>query len=80
MLLGSNATVEVIGGDVQDALLVPVDALRDLGGEYAVFVQDENGELKMRMVEVGLMDYTYAEILSGLEEGEIVSTGIVQTN
>jgi hypothetical protein len=43
-------------------------------------VQDENGELKMRMVEVGLVDYTYAEILSGLEEGEIVSTGIVQTN
>ena len=80
LLLGANATVEVIGGDVQDALLVPVDALRDLGGEYAVFVQDENGELKMRMVEVGLMDYTYAEILSGLAEGEIVSTGIVQTN
>ena len=80
LLLGSNATVEVIGGDVQDALLVPVDALRDLGGEYAVFVQDENSELTMRIVEVGLMDYTYAEILSGLEEGEIVSTGIVQTN
>lgn len=80
LLLGSNATVEVIGGDVQNALLVPVNALRDLGGEYAVFVQDENGELTMRIVEVGLMDYTYAEILSGLEEGEIVSTGIVQTN
>jgi HlyD family secretion protein len=80
LLLGSNATVEVIGGDVQDALLVPVNALRDLGGEYAVFVQDENGELTMRIVEVGLMDYTYAEVLSGLEEGEIVSTGIVQTN
>jgi RND family efflux transporter MFP subunit len=80
LLLGANATVEVIGGDVQNALLVPVGALRDLGGEYSVFVQDENGELKMRMVEVGLMDFTYAEILSGLEEGEVVTTGIVQTN
>lgn len=80
LLLSSNATVEVIGGDVQDALLVSVEALRDLGGEYSVFVQDDNGELTMRIVEVGLIDYTYAEILSGLEEGEVVSTGIVQTN
>jgi len=80
LLLNSNATVEVIGGDVEDALLVSVEALRDLGGEYAVFVQDDSGELTMRIVEVGLIDYTYAEILSGLEEGEIVSTGIVQTN
>ncbi|MCD4671224.1 MAG: efflux RND transporter periplasmic adaptor subunit [Anaerolineaceae bacterium] len=80
MLLGLNATIDVISGDVQNALLVPIEALRDLGGEYSVFVQDANGELKLRMVEVGLMDYTYAEILDGLEEGEIVSTGIVQTN
>ena len=80
LLLNSNATVEVIGGDVQDALLVSVEALRDLGGEYSVFVQSDNGELTMRMVEVGLIDYTYAEILSGLDEGEVVSTGIVQTN
>jgi len=80
LLLGANATVEVISGDVEDALLVSVDALRDLGGEYSVFVQDDAGELTMRIVEVGLMDYTYAEIISGLEEGEIVSTGIVQTN
>jgi hypothetical protein len=30
-------------------------------------------------VEVGLMDYSYAEIISGLEQGDQVSTGTVET-
>jgi hypothetical protein len=31
------------------------------------------------MVDVGLMDFSFAEILSGLEVDETVTTGIVQT-
>jgi len=31
-------------------------------------------------VEVGLMDFSFAEILSGLEQGDLVTTGIVETN
>jgi hypothetical protein len=58
---------------------VPVEALRDLGeGEYAVFVVVD-GEPVLRVVEVGLVDITSAEILSGLEAGEVVSTGNTQT-
>jgi multidrug efflux pump subunit AcrA (membrane-fusion protein) len=76
---GLNATVEVIAGRAENALLVPVEALRELGpGQYAVMVM-VNGEPRMRQVEVGLMDYAYAEILSGLEQGEQVSTGILET-
>ncbi|GAH13172.1 unnamed protein product, partial [marine sediment metagenome] len=40
----------------------------------------EDGEPRLRFVEVGLMDFTFAEILSGLEAGETVTTGIVETN
>ncbi|NHZ72228.1 MAG: HlyD family efflux transporter periplasmic adaptor subunit [Aquificales bacterium] len=77
--VGMNATVEVIGGQAENAVIVPVEALRELSpGEYAIFVM-ENGEPKMRIVEVGLMDFSFAEILSGLEAGEEVTTGIVQT-
>ena len=76
---GLSASVEVIGSRAENAVLVPVEALRDLGdGQYAVFVM-ENGEPVLRMVEVGIMDYTYAQILSGLEAGETVTTGIVET-
>jgi len=77
--MGLNATVDIIGGKAMGALLVPVEALRELGpNEYAVFVV-EDGKPKLRTVEVGLMDYTYAEIRSGLQAGEVVSTGLVET-
>jgi HlyD family secretion protein len=77
--VGLSATVDVIGGRAENALLVPVEALRELSaGEYAVFVM-ENGEPVLRFVEVGIMDFTYAEIISGLELGETVTTGIVET-
>ena len=77
--VGLNASVDIIAGQTENAILVPVEALRELGpGEFAVFVV-ENGEPKLRIVEVGLVDITTAEILSGLDAGEIVSTGIVQT-
>ena len=78
---GLNASVDVIGGKAENVLLIPVAALRDLGsGLYAVFVVGADGELEMRPVEVGLMDFANAEIISGLEMGDEVSTGIVETN
>ena len=79
LLLGMNASVDVISGRAEGVALVPVEALRELEpGEYAVFVM-EDGQPRLRTVEVGLMDITYAEITSGLEVGEVVTTGVVET-
>jgi HlyD family secretion protein len=78
--IGLSATVEVISAQAQNVLLVPVEALHALSaGNYAVFVM-ENGTPVLKTVEVGLMDYTYAEIKSGLNEGDVVTTGIVETS
>lgn len=78
--IGMGASVEVINQRVTDAVLVPVEALIDLGGgEYAVFVM-ENGRPALRGVEVGIDDGTYAAITSGLEAGDVVTTGIVETH
>ncbi len=78
--VGMNAIVDIIGGRAENAVLVPVEALRELSpGEFSVFVM-EDGEPKLRFVEVGLMDFSFAEIISGLEAGETVTTGIVATN
>jgi RND family efflux transporter MFP subunit len=76
--LGTSAAVDVIGGRAQNAILVPVEALHEAGGQYTVFVV-ENGELKLRVVKVGIQDSLYAEIKSGLQAGEVVSTGITET-
>jgi len=77
--VGLNASVEVIGGRARNAVLIPVEALREISpGEYAVFVM-ESGQPKLRLVTVGLMDFTSAEVIDGLEAGDIVTTGIVAT-
>lgn len=78
--VGLNAAVDVIAGRAQNALLVPVEALREIDTDtYAVFVVDTDGSLELRSVEVGLQDLTWAEIKSGLEVGETVSTGLVES-
>jgi len=81
LLVGLSAAVDVIAGRVENAVLVPIEALRQITPEtFAVFVVDSAGALEMRLVEVGLQDETFAAITSGLEAGEIVSTGIVEVN
>ncbi len=80
ILSGMTVDVEVIAAEARDALLVPVQALRELApGSYAVFVVQADGSLKMTPVTVGLRDYANAEILSGLKVGDVVSTGTVET-
>jgi HlyD family secretion protein len=76
---GLSASVDVIGGRATDAVLIPVEALNEISpGEYSVFVM-EDGKPKIRFVEVGIQDFTSAEITSGLEVGDVVTTGIVET-
>ncbi len=79
-MAGLNASVKVIQAEAKDVLLVPVEAVRDLGdGSYGVFVLDSLGQPKLQVVTVGLKDVTNAEIKSGLKEGDVVTTGITET-
>ncbi len=77
---GTSAAVDVIGGKAENAVLVPIEALHQIAdGKYTVFVM-ENGKPRLREVQVGLQDVTHAEIKSGVKAGEVVTTGIVETN
>ena len=79
LLFGMNAEVEIIAGEAREALLIPVQALREISpGQHAVFVVGPNGELEFRPVQVGLRNFVSAEILTGLDEGETISTGDAQ--
>ncbi|MGC8875016.1 MAG: efflux RND transporter periplasmic adaptor subunit [Chloroflexia bacterium] len=70
---GMSAEVEVIAAEAHDALLVPLQALRELApGKYGVFVVRADGTLELRQVEVGLQDDVQVQILSGVELGENV--------
>lgn len=73
--LGSTASVDVIGGRADNALLVPIEALHPAGDKYTVFVM-KNGKPTLQVVEVGIQDQVNAEIKSGLQPGDVVTTGI----
>ena len=76
---GSSTSVQVIGGNAENAVLVPIEALHEFGdGKYALFVMT-NGKLRLRVVKVGVVNLTKAEIVSGLNAGDIVTTGIIKT-
>ena len=80
LYVGLNATVNVISAQANNVLLVPIQALKLLEpGKYAVFVV-QNGNLALQPVVVGLMDQSFAEIKSGLQSGDVVSTGLTATN
>jgi RND family efflux transporter MFP subunit len=80
LLKGLTGSVTLSQASAENVLLVPLQALRDLGdGAYSVFVVSGDGKPRMRVVEVGLRDDTSAEIISGLSAGEVVSTGTSQT-
>jgi multidrug efflux pump subunit AcrA (membrane-fusion protein) len=77
---GMTVEVELIAGKASAALIVPLQALRELSpGSYAVFVVQPDGELILTPVSVGLRDYANAEVVSGLAAGDVVSTGNVET-
>lgn len=76
--MGASASLEVISGQVKNAVLVPVEALHEIGtGQYTVIVVEDN-QPQLRLVDVGLRNELYAEVKSGLNEGEIVVTGLAK--
>ncbi len=79
LLMGMTASVTVVAGEAQDAVLVPLAALHQKpGGAYTVMVL-RNGKFASVDVVVGLKDLVNAQITSGLQPGDVVSTGSIGT-
>jgi HlyD family secretion protein len=72
LLPGTSADVEVVLETHEDVLRIPTSALL----EGARVLVPEDGRLKERAVEIGLRNWDYAEIKSGLGEGERVVTSL----
>jgi HlyD family secretion protein len=75
LLPGSSADVEVILDERRDVLRIPSYAL--IEGRRVLVV--EEGELVPREVETGLSNWQFAEVRSGLEEGEPIVVSLDRT-
>ncbi|RPH55045.1 MAG: efflux RND transporter periplasmic adaptor subunit [Lysobacterales bacterium] len=74
LLPGYSADVEVVLAERDNALRIPTRALLE-GGRVYVF--DGNGErVRVQRVQIGLRNWEYAEVVSGLKEGERVVTTV----
>jgi membrane fusion protein (multidrug efflux system) len=73
LMPGMFAQVQVTAAENTEAVLVPRDAIVQVGGAPTVFVA-EGGRAVARPVETGIVDEKTAEIVSGVEAGEPVIT------
>ncbi len=71
---GLTATADIIVAERSNVLLIPKDAvLQTPAGTFVAVVKDmTTAEPERRQVELGVQDYQFAEVISGLSEGEKV--------
>ncbi|MCZ6597380.1 MAG: hypothetical protein O7B99_07075 [Planctomycetota bacterium] len=67
---GMSCSVEIVVKDIPDALHIPVQSVFLDKGNTVALVSD--GGVEVRPIEVGLDNGKWVEVLSGLEEGEVV--------
>ena len=68
---GDNTTVTVLLASKEGVLWLPPDAIRSVGGRTFVIIDSENGPQRVD-VEIGLQTRDRVEIVSGLEEDQVV--------
>jgi len=68
---GDKVTVVVQLAHKEGALWLPPDAIRSAGGRTFVIINSDSGPKRVD-IEIGLQTRDMVEILSGLEEGQIV--------
>lgn len=68
---GDNVTVTVLLASKEDALWLPPDAIRSAGGRTFVIINSDSGPQRVD-VELGLQTRDRVEVVSGLQEGQVV--------
>jgi len=72
VLPGMTANISIPVASTQNALTVPLASVFTEQGERFIFVK-KGEKYERRQVQLGVYDYDYAEVLGGLNEGEVVA-------
>ena len=73
--IGASASVEIISLNAKNILLVPLEALHETEYGYAVFLVTDD-RMTFQYIEIGAQNELFAEVRSGLNEGDTVALGI----
>ncbi|HEY6362455.1 MAG TPA: efflux RND transporter periplasmic adaptor subunit, partial [Vicinamibacterales bacterium] len=78
---GMYARVGITVSEKPDAIVVPTNAVVDVGGKRGVFLAQEDNTAAFRAVEIGIENDEKTEIVGGLAEGDrVVTTGAAALN
>src|SRR5262249_8023083 len=69
---GLYAEATIVLENKRDALAVPLQAVNHNGDQTSLFVVDANNKLQSRSVTLGIQTASDAEVLAGLQEGDLV--------
>jgi len=67
--------VRIVKAEASDVMYIPTTALHQVAGREIVYTLNDLGIRKLREVEVGLIGNESVEIISGLEESELIIVG-----
>ena len=71
IILGLETKVKVTTASLENEITIPLDALgMDAEGNYVFVLNDKKAEL--RRIEVGIKSDDYAQVVSGINENEII--------
>ena len=70
LLVGYSADVEIVLDVRENAIRVPTQALRD--GKTVLVLNPSTGKLEERQLDIGIANWAFTEVRSGLHEGERV--------
>jgi len=71
---GLTVTVSIIAEQRTNILLVPNKAITSRGGRYYVQAVSADGKAAEKQIQAGITDGQNTEVISGLAEGDVVST------
>jgi HlyD family secretion protein len=69
---GMTAEAKVLVGQLDNVLVVPVQAIAEHKGEFYAFL-DKTGSVERRKVKIGENNETHVQILEGLQDGDHVA-------
>ena len=77
---GMSATADIEIENANNVITIPIDAVQTMGEESFVMVQNDDGTIERKTVEVGITNDATIEITSGLSEGDqVISTSMVSS-
>ena len=69
---GAVISIDVVVSQVVDAIVVPIAAVLTEGSDEKVRVVTKGGTIERRVIETGMLDGAWVEVVAGVSSGEFV--------